>query len=107
MPFYEYICEACGKDFVLLQSMTAKAEDTVCPYCNEKKAKNGFSSLRMVQASTQAAAPGVIPGAEAEAYKRSAGCRSSNFMEGLRVGMILRLFCAMRTSSKLGARNPK
>ena len=39
MPFYEYMCEACGKDFVLLQSMGTKAEDTVCPYCNEKKSK--------------------------------------------------------------------
>ena len=43
MPFYEYICEACGKNFVLLQSMTAKAEDTACPYCNEKKAKKMVS----------------------------------------------------------------
>ncbi len=48
MPFYEYQCEACGKDFVLLQSMTFKAEDTICPYCNEKKSKklvSKFSSL--------------------------------------------------------------
>ena len=43
MPFYEYLCEACGKDFVLLQSLTAKAEDTACPYCNEKKAKKQLS----------------------------------------------------------------
>jgi putative FmdB family regulatory protein len=45
MPFYEYLCEACGKDFVLLQSMTAKAEDTICPYCNEKKAKKMVSKF--------------------------------------------------------------
>lgn len=48
MPFYEYVCEACGKDFVLLQSMTARAEDTVCPYCDRKKARkivSKFSSL--------------------------------------------------------------
>jgi putative FmdB family regulatory protein len=48
MPFYEYVCESCGKDFVLLQSMTAKTEDTVCPYCSEKKSKkmvSKFSSL--------------------------------------------------------------
>ncbi len=43
MPFYEYLCEACGKDFVLLQSITAKAEDTACPYCSEKKAKKQLS----------------------------------------------------------------
>lgn len=48
MPFYEYQCEACNKDFVLLQSMGAKTEDTSCPYCNEKKVKkvlSKFSSL--------------------------------------------------------------
>lgn len=48
MPFYEYICEACGKDFVLLQSMTAKAEDTICPYCSEKKAKKMISKFSSV-----------------------------------------------------------
>jgi putative FmdB family regulatory protein len=45
MPFYEYQCESCGKDFVLLQSMGAKAEETVCPYCSEKKAKKLLSKF--------------------------------------------------------------
>jgi len=45
MPFYEYVCESCGKDFVLLQSMGAKAEETACPYCSEKKAKKRLSSF--------------------------------------------------------------
>jgi putative FmdB family regulatory protein len=45
MPFYEYVCEACGKDFVLLQSMGAKAADTSCPYCNEKKARKVVSKF--------------------------------------------------------------
>jgi putative FmdB family regulatory protein len=45
MPFYEYVCEGCKKEFVLLQSMTAKAEDTVCPYCNEKKARKLVSAF--------------------------------------------------------------
>jgi putative FmdB family regulatory protein len=45
MPFYEYSCEACGKDFVLLQSMTAKSEETSCPYCNERKAKKLVSKF--------------------------------------------------------------
>ena len=45
MPFYEYKCEACNKDFVLLQSMTSKTEDTSCPYCNEKKAKKLVSKF--------------------------------------------------------------
>jgi putative FmdB family regulatory protein len=45
MPFYEYVCEACGKDFVLLQSMSSKVEDTSCPYCNEKKARKMVSKF--------------------------------------------------------------
>ncbi len=45
MPFYEYVCEACGRDFVLLQTITAKAEDTACPYCSEKKAKKILSQF--------------------------------------------------------------
>jgi putative FmdB family regulatory protein len=47
MPFYEYTCGACGKEFTLLQAVTCKVEDTVCPYCKEKKTKkkmSGFSS---------------------------------------------------------------
>jgi len=45
MPFYEYKCAGCNKEFVLLQSMTAKAEDTVCPYCSEKKAQKLVSKF--------------------------------------------------------------
>lgn len=45
MPFYEYLCEACGKDFVLLQSMSAKPEETVCPYCSEMKARKLMSTF--------------------------------------------------------------
>lgn len=45
MPFYEYVCEACGKDFVLLQSMNSNAEDTACPYCDAKKAKKMVSKF--------------------------------------------------------------
>jgi putative FmdB family regulatory protein len=45
MPFYEYHCEACGKDFVLLQTMTAKAEDTACPYCEKTKARKLVSKF--------------------------------------------------------------
>ena len=45
MPFYEYMCGACGKDFVLLQSITTKEEDTACPYCEQKKAKKLLSKF--------------------------------------------------------------
>ncbi|HTF99885.1 MAG TPA: zinc ribbon domain-containing protein [Nitrospirota bacterium] len=52
MPFYEYQCEICGKDFVLLQSMGAKAEDTSCPYCNEKKVKKLLSKFSSTSAGS-------------------------------------------------------
>jgi len=45
MPFYEYVCQACGKDFVLLQSISAKAEETACPYCDAKNAKKMLSKF--------------------------------------------------------------
>ncbi len=45
MPFYEYQCESCGKDFVLLQSIGAKTEDTACPYCNERKVRKLLSTF--------------------------------------------------------------
>lgn len=45
MPFYEYVCEACGKDFVLLQSLTARAEETQCPYCDAKHARKMLSKF--------------------------------------------------------------
>ncbi len=75
MPFYEYQCDACGKDFVLLQSMTAKAEDTACPYCKEKKARKLVSKFSSAAAG-QSAASAAIPGEAAEARKQSAGCGS-------------------------------
>ncbi len=45
MPFYEYQCESCGKDFVLLQSISAKAEVTACPYCKEQKVRKLLSTF--------------------------------------------------------------
>jgi len=57
MPFYEYQCEACNKDFVLLQSMGTKAEDTVCPYCNEQKARKLVSKFS--SSSTEGSACGI------------------------------------------------
>ena len=58
MPFYEYKCEACAKDFVLLQSLSAKAEDTVCPYCNEKKARKLVSRFSSLGGNGQACSTG-------------------------------------------------
>ncbi len=45
MPFYEYACEACGREFGVMQAVTFKSENTACPYCNERKAKKLLSSF--------------------------------------------------------------
>ena len=72
MPFYEYICEACGKDFVLLQSMGAKAEDTACPYCNEKKVQKNTLEVFVAEGKQRELRPRRFLRAAAEASRRSA-----------------------------------
>jgi putative FmdB family regulatory protein len=42
MPTYDYTCEACRADWQLEQRMTENAV-TVCPKCNEPKAKRLIS----------------------------------------------------------------
>lgn len=47
MPMYEYRCDGCGEGFEIVQPMSARAEDTVCPHCKAKKAVrllSGFAS---------------------------------------------------------------
>ncbi len=34
MPVYEYQCTACDYKFELLQSISARQEDTACPQCH-------------------------------------------------------------------------
>ena len=45
MPMYEYRCEGCGEGFEIVQPMSARAEDTVCPHCQAKKAVRLLSSF--------------------------------------------------------------
>ncbi|HWR71978.1 MAG TPA: zinc ribbon domain-containing protein [Nitrospirota bacterium] len=45
MPFYEYQCEACGWNFMLQQSMSAKKADVTCPRCNEKRSRKVLSAF--------------------------------------------------------------
>jgi putative FmdB family regulatory protein len=45
MPLYEYRCEACGEQFEVAQSVTVRAEDTVCPHCQAKKATRLMSAF--------------------------------------------------------------
>lgn len=45
MPMYEYRCESCGEGFEIVQPMSARAEDTVCPHCKAKKAVRLLSAF--------------------------------------------------------------
>lgn len=38
MPLYEYRCEGCQEQFEIVQPVSARVEDTVCPHCQAKKA---------------------------------------------------------------------
>jgi putative FmdB family regulatory protein len=45
MPMYEYQCEGCGEGFEIVQPMSARAEDTVCPHCKARKAVRLLSAF--------------------------------------------------------------
>jgi len=45
MPLYEYICEKCKAEFVLLQKVGASERDTECPKCGSKELKKKISSF--------------------------------------------------------------
>lgn len=45
MPLYEYRCGACEKQFDETQSVHARPEDTVCPFCNAQEATRLLSSF--------------------------------------------------------------
>lgn len=47
MPIYEYRCGRCEKQFEATQSVHARPEDTVCPFCQAQDATrllSGFAS---------------------------------------------------------------
>src|SRR5262247_3195763 len=45
MPLYEYRCGRCEKHFEVTQSVHARAEDTVCPFCQAQEATRLMSSF--------------------------------------------------------------
>ncbi|GJL61472.1 MAG: hypothetical protein NPIRA04_01260 [Nitrospirales bacterium] len=45
MPLYEYVCEACDNQYEIMQSLSAKAEDTICPQCNVAKSRRIMSAF--------------------------------------------------------------
>ena len=45
MPIYEYRCGQCQKTFEATQSVHARVEDTVCPFCQAQEATRLISSF--------------------------------------------------------------
>ncbi|RME05300.1 MAG: zinc ribbon domain-containing protein [Planctomycetota bacterium] len=43
MPFYEYRCEDCQKDFELLQKIGTTEAETICPHCRSGNVRRKFS----------------------------------------------------------------
>jgi putative FmdB family regulatory protein len=45
MPLYEYRCEACDHQYEIVQSVSAKPEETICPKCNKAQSRRLMSSF--------------------------------------------------------------
>ena len=45
MPLYEYQCSKCAEPFTLLQNMTVRPGETVCPHCGTDKIQRLFSTF--------------------------------------------------------------
>ena len=45
MPLYEYRCGRCEKQFDVTQSVHARPEDTICPFCQAQEATRLLSSF--------------------------------------------------------------
>lgn len=43
MPTYDYVCDACGHEFELFQSITENAKKT-CPECKKRKLRRLFGT---------------------------------------------------------------
>jgi putative FmdB family regulatory protein len=45
MPFYEYLCKKCGKQFETLRSMQERDEPAACPHCGSVRAERKLSAF--------------------------------------------------------------
>ena len=45
MPLYEYTCNKCNEDFMLLQPADIKSGETVCPSCGTTRIQKRFSTF--------------------------------------------------------------
>ena len=45
MHMYEYVCGACDNQYEIMQPISAKPEETVCPQCNKQESRRLMSSF--------------------------------------------------------------
>ncbi len=45
MPLYEYVCEACDNQYEVMQSLSAKSDETACPKCNAIRSRRLMSAF--------------------------------------------------------------
>ena len=45
MPLYEYNCTACDNRYEMMQPISAKPEETVCPRCNKQESRRLMSAF--------------------------------------------------------------
>ncbi|RMH37916.1 MAG: zinc ribbon domain-containing protein [Nitrospirae bacterium] len=45
MPLYEYICNACQHRYEIMQPLSAKPEETVCPQCHTANSRRLMSTF--------------------------------------------------------------
>ncbi|GBD99163.1 zinc ribbon domain protein [bacterium BMS3Abin07] len=58
MPIYEYICNKCGRQFSILQSVGSTEKDTRCSECGSDKVQKVISAFSCCSAMSQDSSTG-------------------------------------------------
>jgi putative FmdB family regulatory protein len=53
MPFYEYICPSCGKQFTLQRPMAEASAPASCPDCEGGELRRMISRVHVVKSETE------------------------------------------------------
>jgi putative FmdB family regulatory protein len=76
MPTYEYLCKACGDDFEVRRSITAKPRTEACPHCSSRKTSQKLSGGRKVPRGRSSNGAGSGGGCGGCSKSSCAGCAS-------------------------------
>lgn len=56
MPFYDYLCTACGKDFTLRRKIEEADDTSACPECGSEQTKRQVSIFYATNTGSSTAA---------------------------------------------------